>query len=186
MSTLAHLRSVPLAKTRLLPDWRSAPAGTLLQVRELPDTAPLASPVIVYRFDDTMGANGIVKSVLVLDGASAGIIRSTADGQCWPAIDISKLVELCISNAGPIRVRESGPEVGQLVMLPDTEDAQRVACFMAAGYNKELAGYVCLYSDLPEFTPGCVHTKLNNSKLLRVGTAEIRELRSAESEQRLS
>jgi hypothetical protein len=48
---------------------------------------------------------------------------------------------------------------------------------MAAGYNKELIGYVCLYSRSTEFTPGSVLAQLDHSKLLRVGSAEIREVR---------
>ena len=174
---MPHLQLVSLAKARFLTDWRSAPAGSLLQVRELPETAPLASPLIVFRFDDTIAGNGTVNSVLVLEGASAGMIRSARDNQLWPAMDASELVELCIRNAGPTRVTVSEPVVGQLVMLLDDDDRYG-ACFMAAGYNKELAGYVCLHSRLAEYKHGSVLAQLDRSKLLRAGSAEIRELRN--------
>ena len=158
-------------------DWRNAPAGTLLQIRELPEAPPLASPLIVFRFDNTMGGNGIAQSVMVLEGSSAGLIRS-AGNQFWPAMDVSELVELCIRNAGPIRVMETEPSVGQLVMLPHGNDKPYAACFMAAGYNKELTGYVCLHSRVKEYTPGSLLAQLDHSKLLRVGSVEIRELRN--------
>lgn len=173
---MSHLQLIPVVGTPVVADWRSAPPGSLLQVRELPDSGPLASPQIVFRLDDRK-ANGAANSVLVIEGASAGIIRSVTGNQFWPAIDVSGLVELCIRNAGPTRVAGTEPEIGQLVMLLDDQKSPRPACFMAAGYKSGRIGYVCLQSELAEYTPGSIQSRLDSSRLLRAGSAEIRELR---------
>ena len=89
------LKSIPLKSLKSLADWKHASLGALLQGH-----ASDGGIVVGMRCD--MKVHGLVRpAFLVLDGDRRGTLIEDG-GLMLPVIDVSGLVEICVTDLGPI------------------------------------------------------------------------------------
>jgi hypothetical protein len=126
------LKSLPLNQLKTLANWKQAPLGTLLQGHDSSGTE-----IAGMRCEMTTGSFP-TPCFLVLDGDRRGALLE--DGSLiLPVIDISNVVEVCVTDLGAVEYGGIHRQVGGLVCEASPGSGTFVVPVTTSGHYQGLA-----------------------------------------------